>query len=397
MNPDLAKLQRYPFEKLAVLNKNCAPPPDLAHISLSVGEPKHSAPEFIAQNLVQHIDGLARYPSTRGLDGLRQAIQQWLLDRYELAATELNHEKHILPLNGTREGLFAVAQCLVDRTTKPRVLMPNPFYQIYEGAALLAGAEPYFMNCLPENGFLPDLDIVPIEIWQSCQLVYLCSPGNPTGAVMNAEYLQRLISLADNLDFNIVADECYAELYTSNSPPTGLLQACATLGRNDFKRCLVMHSLSKRSNLPGLRSGFVAGDAQLIDAFFRYRTYHGCAMPLQSQYASIAAWQDEEHVVQNRALYNEKFDAVLEILDPVMDVQAPDASFYLWPRTPIDEVEFTRGLFEQENVTVLPGSFLSREAGGVDPGKNRIRIALVAEMEECVEGARRIKRFVESL
>ncbi len=402
MNPDLAKLQRYPFERLALLKHNCTPPPDRPHIALSLGEPKHSAPEFVAQSLIQHIDGLAHYPNTRGLDDLRQAIQHWLIQRYNLAATELaatetDHSKHILPLNGTREGLFAIAQCLVDSSAKARVLMPNPFYQIYEGAALLAGAEPHFMNCVAENGFLPDLDAVPDAVWQECQLLYVCSPGNPAGAVMHGNYLQRLIKLADSWDFNIVADECYAEVYTADTAPIGLLQACAAMGRNDFKRCLVMHSLSKRSNLPGLRSGFVAGDARLIDGFFRYRTYHGCAMPLPTQHASSAAWRDEQHVVTNRALYKTKFDAVLEILGPVMDVQTPDASFYLWPRTPIDEVEFARRLFEQENVTVLPGSFLSREAGGVNPGKNRIRIALVAELEECVEAARRIKRFVASL
>ncbi len=397
MNPDLAHLQRYPFERLALLKQDCAAPPDLPHIALSVGEPKHAAPEFVAQRLIQHIDGLAHYPNTRGLDALRQAIQQWLVRRYDLSGTELHHEKHILPLNGTREGLFAIGQCLVDSSAKARVLMPNPFYQIYEGAALLAGAEPYFMHCVPENGFLPVLDAVPFDVWQSCQLLYVCSPGNPTGAVMNSDYLQRLITLSDTYDFNIVADECYAEIYTSDTAPTGLLQVCAAMGRNDFKRCLVMHSLSKRSNLPGLRSGFVAGDAQLIDAFFRYRTYHGCAMPLQTQHASIAAWQDEQHVIQNRALYKTKFDAVLETLSPVLDVSAPDASFYLWPLTPIDEVKFARQLFEQENVTVLPGSFLSRDAGGLNPGKNRVRIALVAELEECLEAARRIKQFVQRL
>ncbi len=397
MNSDLAKLQRYPFERLALLKQDCSTPQHLQHIALSVGEPRHSAPEFVAQSLMQHISGLAHYPNTRGLDELRQAIQQWLVQRYNLAATELDYDKHILPLNGTREGLFAIAQCLVDSGAKARVLMPNPFYQIYEGAALLAGAEPYFMNCVPENGFLPDLDAVPDDVWQACQLLYVCSPGNPAGAVMDGDYLQRLIKLADSWDFNIVADECYAEVYTSTTAPTGLLQACATIGRHDFKRCLVMHSLSKRSNLPGLRSGFVAGDAQLIDAFFRYRTYHGCAMPLPTQHASIAAWQDEQHVVDNRALYKTKFDAVLNILAPVMDVQAPAASFYLWPHTPIDEVEFARRLFEQQHVTVLPGSFLSRQAEGMNPGTNRIRIALVAELEECVQAARRIKQFMECL
>ncbi|MGI9285063.1 MAG: succinyldiaminopimelate transaminase [Pseudomonadales bacterium] len=397
MNPNIAKLQRYPFEKLAALKNDCTPPPDLPHIALSIGEPKHAAPDFVAASLLQHIDGLARYPNSRGVDDLRQAIQKWLVQRYDLGTTELSHEKHILPLNGTREGLFAIAQCLIDSDAKPRVLMPNPFYQIYEGAALLAGADPYFMHCLQENGFLPDLDAVPADVWQACQLVYICSPGNPTGAVLSVDYLQRLIDLADIWSFSIVADECYAEVYSSDAAPVGLLQACATLGRNDFKRCLVMHSLSKRSNLPGLRSGFVAGDAELIDAFFRYRTYHGCAMSLQTQHASIATWQDEQHVIQNRALYKEKFDAVLEILAPIMDVQAPDAGFYLWPRTPIDEVEFAQKLFIQENVTVLPGSFLSREAGGMDPGKDRVRIALVAELQECLESARRIKKFVESL
>ena len=281
--------------------------------------------------------------------------------------------------------------------------MPNPFYQIYEGAALLAGAEPMYLACTEENGFLPDLEAVPVAAWERCQLLYLCTPGNPAGAVASAAYLRRALELADAHDFLIVSDECYAELYPpDDAPPVGLLEVCATAGRTDFRRCLVMHSLSKRSNAPGLRSGFVAGDAQVLQRFFLYRTYHGCAMPPPTQAASLVAWEDEEHVYENRRRYREKFDAVLEILSPVLDVRRPQAGFYLWPRTPIPDTRFARDLRERENVAVLPGSYLSRpqpmlDGGVLDPGQNRIRIALVATLDECIEGARRMRRYVETI
>jgi N-succinyldiaminopimelate aminotransferase len=398
MNPDLARLQPYPFEKLAALKAGIEPPVELGHIALSIGEPKHPTPKFIVETLIAHLHLLSAYPTTRGLPALRQTIADWLTRRFQLPAGGLDPERQILPLNGTREGLFAFAQALVDRTRQPLVLMPNPFYQIYEGAALLAGGEPHFLPCLAENGFIPDFAAVDADTWRRCQILYLCSPGNPTGAVIPLATLQGLIQLAEEFDFLIAADECYSELYGDEErPPVGLLQAAATLGQLDYRRCLVFHSLSKRSNVPGLRSGFIAGDAEVIERFFQYRTYHGCAMPVQHQHASIAAWGDESHVVANRALYRAKFDAVLAILGDVLEVMRPEAGFYLWPVTPILDPAFARELFAAANVTLLPGSYLSREVAGQNPGAHRARLALVAPLDECVEAAWRIRRFVESL
>ena len=305
-----------------------------------------------------------------------------------------------MPVNGTREALFAFAQCVINSKVNdiPVVISPNPFYQIYEGAALLASAEPYYINCVEDNKFLPDFDAVPEDIWQRCQLVYLCSPGNPTGAVLGQDAIEKLLTLADKHDFIIAADECYSEIYFNEAtPPIGLLQAAANLGRDDYKRCVVFHSLSKRSNVPGMRSGFIAGDAELIQTFLRYRTYHGCSMPIYTQMASIVAWQDEAHVLANRELYRQKFDAVLDILKPVMNVSRPDASFYLWPETPISDTEFSAGLYSQQNITVLPGSFLSRSIAAGNPGENRIRVALVAEIDQCIEAANRICTFIKSI
>jgi N-succinyldiaminopimelate aminotransferase len=398
MNPDLARLQSYPFEKLAALKGGIQPPAGLGPIALSIGEPKHPTPDFIVETLIAHLHLLSAYPSTRGLPALRQAIANWLTRRFRLSAGSLDPERQILPLNGTREGLFAFAQALVDRTRAPLVLMPNPFYQIYEGAAFLAGAEPRYLPCLAEQGFIPDFAAVDADTWRRCQILYLCSPGNPTGAVIPKETLQGLIHLAEEFDFLLAADECYSELYFEESdPPVGLLQAAAAMGHLDFRRCLVFHSLSKRSNVPGLRSGFIAGDAEVIDRFFHYRTYHGCAMPVQHQHASIAAWRDEAHVVTNRSLYRAKFDAVLEILGDILEVSRPDAGFYLWPVTPIPDTDFARDLFATANVSLLPGSYLSREVDGLNPGAGRARLALVAPLDECVEAAWRIRRFVESL
>ncbi len=398
MNPDLARLQSYPFEKLAALKGGIQPPAGLGPIALSIGEPKHPTPDFIVETLIAHLHLLSAYPSTRGLPALRQAIAHWLTRRFHLPANSLDPERQILPLNGTREGLFAFAQALVDRTRAPLVLMPNPFYQIYEGAAFLAGAEPRYLPCLAEQGFIPDFAAVDADTWRRCQILYLCSPGNPTGAVIPKETLQGLIHLAEEFDFLLAADECYSELYFEESdPPVGLLQAAAAMGHLDFRRCLVFHSLSKRSNVPGLRSGFIAGDAEVIDRFFHYRTYHGCAMPVQHQHASIAAWRDEAHVVTNRSLYRAKFDAVLEILGEILEVSRPDAGFYLWPVTPIPDTDFARDLFATANVSLLPGSYLSREVDGLNPGAGRARLALVAPLDECVEAAWRIRRFVESL
>ncbi len=398
MNQDLDKLQPYPFEKLARLKAEVSPPAELSHIALSIGEPKHAAPQFITGELLSHLHGLSNYPTTKGLLELRSTIANWLTQRFQLPANSLDAEQHVIPVNGTREALFAFAQAVVDRNSTPLVLMPNPFYQIYEGAALLSGAEPYFINCTADNNYLPDFDAVPAEVWQRCQLIYLCSPGNPTGAVIDGDTLQKLIGLADKHDFIIASDECYSEIYPDESnPPVGLLQAAAKMGRTNYKRCVVFHSLSKRSNLPGMRSGFVAGDAEVLKKFLLYRTYHGCAMPPYHQAASIKAWNDETHVLTNRELYRDKFKAVIEILTDVIEVKQPDAGFYLWPRTPIDDAEFAQRLFAQQNVTVLPGSYLSREAHGVNPGRNHVRMALVAPLDECIDAAKRIKTLINSL
>ena len=397
MNPDLNRLQPYPFEKLRRLTAGVQPPTDRKHIALSIGEPRHPAPQFVVEALADHLDGLSAYPATRGEDGLRTAIAQWLQSRFGLPAASIDPERQVLPVNGTREALFAFAQTCIDRSRAPRVLMPNPFYQIYEGAALLAGAEPYFLDAEASMGWQPDFEAVPDTVWERCQLLYLCSPGNPTGAVLDLATLQRLIELADRFDFVIASDECYSEIYFDEAaPPPGLLQAAAQMGRRDYARCMVFHSLSKRSNLPGMRSGFVAGDAQLIEAFLRYRTYHGSSMPPHHQAASIAAWSDELHVRENRALYRAKFDAVLEILEPVMDVARPAAGFYLWAGTPTDDLSFARELYARENVTVLPGSYLSREVRGTNPGANRVRMALVAPLAECVEAAQRIRGCIQA-
>ncbi|WP_212629764.1 succinyldiaminopimelate transaminase [Pseudomonas sp. KB-10] len=397
MNHALAQLQPYPFEKLRALLGGVQPAADRSPIALSIGEPKHRSPDFVGQALTANLDKLAVYPTTLGLPELRQSIANWCERRFGVPAGWLDAARHVLPVNGTREALFAFTQTVVDRNAKGLVVSPNPFYQIYEGAAFLAGAEPHYLPCLEAHGFNPDFDAVPAEVWRRCQILFLCSPGNPTGALIPVATLKKLIALADEHDFVIAADECYSELYfDEDAPPPGLLSACAELGRSDFKRCVVFHSLSKRSNLPGLRSGFVAGDAEILKHFLLYRTYHGCAMPVQTQLASVAAWNDEAHVRANRDLYREKFDAVLKILAPVMDVQRPDGGFYLWARTPGDDTLFTRDLFAAEHVTVVPGSYLSREVDGVNPGAGRVRMALVAPLAECIEAAERIARFIRS-
>jgi len=397
MNPDLLKLQPYPFERLRALKAGITPPENKHHIALSIGEPNHAPPEFLRPAMMQHLDRVDSYPLTKGIAPLRDTIASWLTQRFQLNPGSIDAEHHILPVNGTREALFSFAQAVVDRNQDAVVMMPNPFYQIYEGAALLAGATPWYLNTTEENGFLPDVDTVPNDLWQHCQLLYICSPGNPTGAVMEMATLQKLIALADKYDFIIASDECYSEIYIDEAnPPPGLLQAAAEMGRDDYQRCVVFHSLSKRSNVPGLRSGFVAGDAEIIKQFLLYRTYHGCAMPEITQQTSISLWNDEQHVKLNRARYREKFDTVLKLLSPVLNVQAPEAAFYLWPQTPIDDETFARELFAQQNVTVLPGSYLSRESQGSNPGQNRVRMALVASLEECVEAAQRIIELVKT-
>lgn len=394
MNPHLSQLQPYPFEKLARLKDGVQPPADLPAVLLSVGEPKHETPEFIKESLASSLSGLSNYPLTVGSAELRETIAKWLTMRFSL--TSIDAETNILPVNGTREALFAFAQCLVEPGPDALVAMPNPFYQIYEGAVLLAGAQPYFVNASPKTGYLPDFDAVPVEIWKRCQMVYICSPYNPTGAVMSTEQLCKLISLSDQHNFVIASDECYSEIYFDAAPP-GLLEVAAGLGRHDYQKCLVFHSLSKRSNVPGMRSGFVAGDAQLIDKFRLYRTYHGCAMSPPVQAASAKAWSDEKHVEENRRLYKEKFDAVLAILQPIMEVERPAGAFYLWPKTPGDDADFTRDLFAQTNITVLPGSYLSRSAHGANPGEGRIRMALVAPYDQCVAAAQRMAAFLSKV
>lgn len=398
MNPNLQKLQPYPFEKLAQLKNGITPPPEQEHIALSIGEPKHKPPEFVLNTLQDKLHTVSNYPSTKGLPHLRQAIASWAEKRFNLTTDSLNPEKNILPVNGTREALFAFAQVIIDNTKDAHVVMPNPFYQIYEGAALISGANPVFLNCSEKTNFLPDFDAIDSATWDKCQLLFICTPGNPTGALISSQQMQHLIALADKHDFIIASDECYSELYfDEENPPAGLLQACADMGRHAYDRCVVFHSLSKRSNLPGLRSGFVAGDKKIIQQFLLYRTYHGCAMSVYTQLASIAAWQDEEHVKANRELYRQKFAAVIDILSPHLDVSIPQASFYLWPETPIADTDFAQQLFAQQNVTVLPGSFLARDTNAGNPGKNRIRLALVAPLKECIQAAERIKNFTLTL
>ena len=400
MNPLLQKLQPYPFERLRKLFADVTPNPAYPAISLGIGEPKHPTPPFIQQALADATreGGLAVYPATLGTPQLRASFTGWVQTRYGLT---LDPATQVLPVNGSREALFAFAQTVIDPTQdRPVVVCPNPFYQIYEGAALLAGAEPFYAPSDPARNFAVDWDSVPADVWARTQLVFVCSPGNPTGAVMPLSGWEKLFALSDRYGFTIASDECYSEIYFRDEPPLGGLEAAARLGRADFPRLVAFTSLSKRSNVPGLRSGFVAGDAALIKAFLLYRTYHGSAMGPAVQAASVAAWDDEQHVLENRNLYREKFAQVTPLLTPVMDVALPDAGFYLWAGVPaalgLNDVEFARALLAQYNVTVLPGSYLAREVAGANPGAQRIRMALVAETAECVEAAHRIVQFIQS-
>lgn len=395
MNPDLNRLQPYPFQRINELKEGIIPPTDKSLVSLAIGEPKQPTPEIILKTLCDNLSGIASYPLTKGSAELRQAIVNWLIPRFNLPANSLNSETQVIPVNGTREALFAFAQAVVDRRKNAKVLMPNPFYQIYEGAALLSGAEPIYLPCSAATNFNPDFDAVDNKTWDDCQLIYLCSPGNPTGAVVGAKQMKQLLHLAEKHDFIIASDECYSEIYPDeNNPPVGLLDIAAQIGNTDYKRCVVFHSLSKRSNAPGLRSGFIAGDAEILTKFLLYRTYHGCAMSPPTQAASIAAWNDEKHVIDNREQYRQKFAAVLDILAPIMDVKQPDASFYLWAGTEINDEIFTRNIYAQQHLNIVPGSYLSRNVDGVNPGVNRVRLALVATLDECIEGANRIKAFI---
>lgn len=396
MNKRLELLQPYPFEKLRVLLATAKPTATgLPLIDLSIGEPKHEAPLLAKNAIADSLAGLSGYPPTKGSDSLRQSIATWLENRYGLPFVD--PQTQVLPTLGSREALFAFAQVVVDDTRGGWVVCPNPFYQIYEGAALLAGAQPYYVNSQPAQNFLSDWRKVPLDVWQKTQLIFVCSPGNPAGSVMGLGDWQFLFELADKHDFVIASDECYSEIYLDeNTPPMGGMQAAHVLGRTTFDRLMSFSSLSKRSNLPGLRSGFVAGNANLIKQFLLYRTYHGSAMSPLVAATSVAVWQDETHVRENRRAYRDKFEAVLPILSPVLDVKRPDASFYLWAATPSDDAKFTHDLLDQQAVKVLPGSYVSREAQGLNPGANRIRIALVAPIEQCVEGAKRIAAFVRA-
>ena len=404
MNPLLSHLQPYPFERLRQLFSTVTPNPSLRPVSLGMGEPKHATPAFIQQAMVDAIhatpSGLATYPATAGEPKLRESFTRWMKQRYAL---DVNPATQVLPVNGSREALFALTQTLIQRATagstpeqSPLVVCPNPFYQIYEGAALLAGAEPYFVPSDATRNFAQDWDSVPAAVWARTQLLFVCSPGNPTGAVMPLSEWAKLFDLSDRFGFVIASDECYSEIYFRDEPPLGGMEAAARLGRTDFKNLISFTSLSKRSNVPGMRSGFVAGDAALMKQFLLYRTYHGSAMSPVVQAASIAAWGDEAHVVDNRAQYRRKFEQVTPLLAEVLEVALPDAGFYLWAKVKGDDTEFARELLALYNVTVLPGSYLAREAQGSNPGAGRIRMALVAETAECVEAAQRIVQFVKN-
>lgn len=397
MNPWLKTLLPYPFERLDALKRGVVPASSAPHAALQIGEPKHTPPAFVL-NALKDPDtlrsGLQTYPPTRGGAPLRAAAADWLRRRF---GVHVDPETQVLPVNGTREALFSFGQAILSGASSALVLLPNPCYQTYEGAALLRGATPRYVPCRGADQ-LPDLDAVEDAVWRAAELVYICSPGNPTGAVLPEDALRRLIERAHRFDFVIAADECYSEIYADeDTPPPGLLQAAAAMGDPDFTRCAVFHSLSKRSNLPGLRSGFVAGDAAILERYYLYRTYHGCAMPAHVQAASVLAWGDETHVRANRAAYREKFDATLPVLADVLPVARPEAAFYLWPEVPGGDEDFARALFAQENVTVMPGTYLGRGDGDANPGAGRVRMALVGETAECLEAAERIRAFVERL
>ncbi len=394
MNPNPSRLQPYPFERLKQLFAGVTPNPNYRPISLGIGEPRHATPKLVTDALTANLSGLASYPATAGEPALREAAAGWLQRRYGVS---VNPATQILPVNGSREALFALTQTVVDSTPAgATVLCPNPFYQIYEGATLLAGAQPYYVPSDPKRNFAVDWDSVPAEVWARTQMIFTCSPGNPTGAVMPLDEWKKLFELSDRYGFVIASDECYSEIYFRDEPPLGGLEAAVKLGRSDFKNLIALTSLSKRSNVPGMRSGFVAGDAALIKPFLLYRTYHGGAMSTVVQAASVAAWNDEQHVIENRNLYREKFAQVTPLLSAVLDVALPDAAFYLWAGVKGSDTDFARDLLALYNVTVLPGSYLAREAHGFNPGAGRIRMALVAETAECVEAAERIVKFVQS-
>ena len=393
MNPFIHSLHPYPFQKLAELLAGLTPNPDKPLIKLTIGEPQHEAPKAVVETLKNSLSGVSKYPSSKGELALREAIAEWTKQRFSLS--ELCPESQVLPVTGTREALFAITQTLVGEKSPSLVLSPNPFYQIYEGAGILAGADLHFLPCGSDNQYKVDYQAVSDKVWQNCELLFVCSPNNPSGTVTTLEDYEFLLKKAQQHNFTIVADECYSEIYFGDQAPLGLLEACQKLGNLDYKNCLIFQSLSKRSNLPGLRSGFVAGDASLLKPFLLYRTYQGCAMPIHHQQASITAWQDEAHVMENRAIYQRKFTQVLDILSPVMAAQKPEAGFYLWPEISMQDEDFCKALYQEEAVLVLPGSYLGRTVNGSNPGSHHVRMALVAEESECVEAAQRIRNFIE--
>ncbi len=398
MNPNIERLRPYPFERLRHLLADAAPPADRAPVSMSIGEPRHAPPRFIVEALREQAGNLGSYPAAPGIAELRAAMAGALARRYGLAADALDPERQILPVNGTKEGLFSLVQAVCGGTAGATVVLPNPFYQIYEGAALLAGADTHFMNTTAANGYKPDLAAVPDAVWARTKLLILCSPGNPTGAFATPEDWRLAFELADRHDFIVAADECYADLYTDESaPPTGALEAAAALGRDGFDRLVVLHSLSKRSSVPGLRSGLVAGAADIIAPLLAYRTYHGCAMPLAIQHASIPAWNDGAHVVANRKRYQAKFAAAKRILEPVLPVDIPPGAFYLWLRVPDgDDERFARKLFAAEGLITLPGRYLSRATPDGDPGAGFLRVSLVPDEATCEEALGRLARFAQT-
>jgi N-succinyldiaminopimelate aminotransferase len=397
MNPHLDALNAYPFERLARLKAGVSPPADLAHIAMSIGEPQHPPPPFVLERLRAELARVSSYPTTAGIPELRTACAAWLTRRFALRAGSVDPETMVLPVNGTREGLFAFIQAAVDGSEAPLVAMPNPFYQIYEGAALMAGAQPLLLDTSAANGYLPDLGAVPAALWRRCQVLMLCNPGNPTGAVLPPELLRQALELADRHDFIVAQDECYADIYLDeDAPPAGLLKASEAAGSERFARCVVFESLSKRSSVPGLRSGFVAGDPAIMARLLKYRTYHGSAMPLPTQLASVAAWNDDAHAAANRRLYQEKFARVLPVLTPVMKVARPAGAFYLWPEVEGGDEHFARELFARKNVTVLPGSYLGRPGAAGNPGAGHVRISLTSPLAQCVEAAGRLRDFLQA-
>ncbi|MBJ7538391.1 succinyldiaminopimelate transaminase [Marinomonas transparens] len=392
MNPFIHSLHPYPFQKLAELLEGLSPNPDKPLIKLTIGEPQHEAPAIVLETLANSLSGVSKYPSTKGELPLRSAIAEWTKRRFKL--DQLNPDTQVLPVTGTREALFAITQTLVGEKDQGLVVSPNPFYQIYEGAGILAGAKLHFLPCGPETNYKIDYQSISDDIWRDCEVLFVCSPNNPSGTITTLEDYAYLIEKAKAFNFTIAADECYSEIYFADDAPIGLLEACQQLGNLDYKHCLIFQSLSKRSNLPGLRSGFVAGDASLLKPFLLYRTYQGCAMPIHHQEASITAWNDEEHVIKNREIYTRKFNHVLEILAPVMKVCKPEAGFYLWPELEMEDEDFCTALYQEESVLVLPGSYLGRDVDNLNPGSKHVRMALVAEETECVEAAKRIHAFL---